>query len=79
MDPNKKILALDIGGSKMLSALVDVNVDPNGKRTTEISGIAKRALSNGNVTTRNWPSLRIFPLILLLRSSTADKALFVYF
>ena len=41
----------------MLSALVDVNVDPNGKRTTEISGIAKRALSKDSGKEGVWNAI----------------------
>ena len=39
-----KILALDIGGSKALSALVDVEVAPDGERSATLSGIARRPL-----------------------------------
>ena len=39
------ILALDLGGSKMLSALVDVFESANGERKTELRGVARRALT----------------------------------
>ena len=34
---NKKILALDLGGSKMLSAFVEVTVDGKGERATKLN------------------------------------------
>lgn len=39
------ILALDLGGSKMLSALVDVFESADGGRQTELRGVARRALT----------------------------------
>jgi hypothetical protein len=39
------ILALDLGGSKMLSALVDVFESADGERTTELRGVARRSLT----------------------------------
>ena len=39
------ILALDLGGSKMLSALVDVFESADGGRKTELRGVARRALT----------------------------------
>lgn len=53
----RKILALDIGGSKLLSAIVDVTVDEKGKRGTELSGISRRALSKDAGKTGVWNAL----------------------
>lgn len=39
------ILALDLGGSKMLSALVDVFESADGERSTGLRGVARRALA----------------------------------
>ena len=39
------ILALDLGGSKMLSALVDVFESADGERKTELRGVARRTLT----------------------------------
>ncbi len=39
------ILALDLGGSKMLSALVDVVESADGGRKTELRGVARRTLT----------------------------------
>ncbi len=39
------ILALDLGGSKMLSALVDVSTSAEGERKTELRGVARRELT----------------------------------
>ncbi|MBQ5790872.1 MAG: ROK family protein, partial [Thermoguttaceae bacterium] len=39
------ILALDLGGSKMLSALVDVFESADGERSTKLRGVARRALA----------------------------------
>ena len=39
------ILALDLGGSKMLSALVDVSESADGGRSTKLRGVARRALT----------------------------------
>lgn len=39
------ILALDLGGSKMLSALVDVSESADGGRSTKLRGVARRTLT----------------------------------
>ncbi len=57
MEDNAKILALDLGGSKMLSALVDVKVDQNGDKKTQISGIAKRTLSKDSGKNGVWQAI----------------------
>ena len=45
MSEKTTILALDLGGSKMLSALVDVFVSASGERKTALRGVARRALA----------------------------------
>lgn len=53
----KKILAIDLGGSKALSALVDVFTDSDGQRTTELSGIAKRPLNKDSGKAGVWEAI----------------------
>ena len=57
MNANEQILALDLGGSKMLSALVAVTVDSNGNRKTDLSGIAKRPLSKDSGKEGVWNAI----------------------
>ena len=57
MDADQQILALDLGGSKMLSALVAVTVDSNGNRKTKLSGIAKRPLSKDSGKEGVWNAI----------------------
>ena len=41
----QKILSIDIGGSKLLTSLVDVTVDEEGVRRAALSGVSKRTLN----------------------------------
>ena len=54
---NKKILALDLGGSKMLSAFVEVTVDGKGERTTKLSAVSKRPLSKDSGKEGVWHAI----------------------
>ncbi len=45
MSEKTTILALDLGGSKMLSALIDVSEASDGERKTALRGVARRALT----------------------------------
>ncbi len=54
---NKKILALDLGGSKMLSAFVEVTVDGKGERTTKLSAVSKRPLSKDSGKEGVWNAI----------------------
>ncbi len=45
MNEKTTIFALDLGGSKMLSALVDVFESANGERKAELRGVARRTLT----------------------------------
>lgn len=54
---SKKILALDIGGSKILTALVGISTDNNGKLSVEVSGKAKRCLSADSGKNEVWAEI----------------------
>lgn len=51
------ILALDLGGSKMLSALVDVFESADGGRSVELRGVARRALTKDSGRDGVWRAI----------------------
>lgn len=53
---SRKILALDLGGSKMLSAIVTIS-DGNGARHSELSGLSKRYLSKDSGREGVWKAI----------------------
>lgn len=56
-DLTKKILAIDLGGSKALSALVDVSKSTQTERRAELSGIARRTLSKNSGKDGVWAAI----------------------
>ena len=56
-DSARKILSIDLGGSKMLSAITTVSIDSDGARRAELSGIARRALSKDSGKEGVWDAI----------------------
>ena len=52
-----KILAIDIGGSKLLTAIIDIETDSSGQHHARLSGISKRLLTRQSGQSGVWTAI----------------------